>query len=251
MTKPVHLLVDGDIVAYRASCSKGPDGNPPTMDYATQRLEDHLQYLKDNLQADRISVILSDKANFRRALYEPYKANRDGTERPTLLEDLKQYLRDKHGAFALEWLEADDTMGILATEPCDELRVMVSIDKDMKQIPGYLLNPGKWAEGVQTITPELADAWFYRQLLTGDSTDNIPGCPTIGEKRAAKLLDGSSPDEWWAICKATFEKHHLDENYAVLQARLVRLLRYEDYDMATGEISLWLPDGKRELRKFS
>ena len=45
-----------------------------------------------------------------------------------------------------------------------------------------------------TITPEQGWRSFCQQLLTGDSTDNIPGLPKIGAIKAAKILDGIEHD---------------------------------------------------------
>ena len=68
-------------------------------------------------------------------------------------------------------LEADDAIGIYATS--NDNCVMVSPDKDMKQIPGTLYN----LDETITITPEDGWEWFLIQTLSGDSTDGYSGAP--------------------------------------------------------------------------
>ena len=84
--------------------------------------------------------------------------------------------------------EADDQLGIECTKD-PENAVIVSIDKDLNQIPGWhyhFLNVEKYR------VSELAGRKsFYKQTLVGDmSTDNIPGCPTIGDVKSDRILEG-------------------------------------------------------------
>jgi 5'-3' exonuclease len=66
---------------------------------------------------------------------------------------------------------------------------VVSIDKDMAQIPGWHVNPTK-DDFPRWVSEEEADYFLALQWLTGDSTDGIPGLPGIGPKKAEKLLGG-------------------------------------------------------------
>ena len=74
-------------------------------------------------------------------------------------------------------LEADDAMGIYATKLTGN--IIVSPDKDMKQIPGKLYN----LEDTITITPEEGAKWHLIQTLAGDQTDGYSGVPGIGVKK--------------------------------------------------------------------
>jgi 5'-3' exonuclease len=72
---------------------------------------------------------------------------------------------------------------------------IVSIDKDLDQIPGEHYHPGIRRQQVfirepkfYTITPEQGLYFFYYQLLIGDGSDNIKGAPGIGPKKADKIL---------------------------------------------------------------
>jgi len=74
-------------------------------------------------------------------------------------------------------------------EPC----VIVSVDKDLLQIPGFHYNFVKKEKSC--VTKEQGIKHFYTQLLTGDTSDNIQGCPGIGVAKAARFLAGLSTEE--------------------------------------------------------
>ena len=85
-------------------------------------------------------------------------------------------------------LEADDAMGIYATKHPGN--IIVSPDKDMRQIPGKLYN----MDEVIDITPEDGMQWHYIQTLAGDQTDGYSGVPGIGSSvqlRCLKSMDTS------------------------------------------------------------
>ena len=82
-------------------------------------------------------------------------------------------------------IEADDTMGIIQTAT-DEDSVIVTVDKDLLQIPGKMYNPVKDTHHVTT--PEEGWHLFLTQWLTGDSTDGYPGLKGIGPKKAKKII---------------------------------------------------------------
>ncbi len=119
-------------------------------------------------------------------------------------------------------LEADDAMGIFATK--FEGNIIVSPDKDMRQIPGKLYN----LEDTTTITPEEGAKWHLIQTLAGDQTDGYSGVPGIGVKRATTLFEKEGYS-WSTVVKA-FEDKGLTEEDALCNARLARILTDEDYD---------------------
>jgi DNA polymerase-1 len=149
-------------------------------------------------------------------------------------------------------IEADDWLGIFSTALTDanEKHVIVSGDKDLDQIPGEHHWPWK-EETSWTITNDQATRKFYEQILEGDSTDNISGCPGIGKvnaKRIVDKLDIAQPVECWeeivqqfAKALAKKEDKRCPEEVATLQARLVRILRAAEYDVTTRTVELWTP----------
>ena len=219
----------------------------------------------DRLEADDVIVCLSDDIiNFRKKLNPTYKANRASSDRPVYLYECKDWLAASYQSIGYPTLEADDVMGILASEPCSDERIMVAEDKDMLTIPGKLFRPHRTEQGILTITEAEAD-WFHMyQTLAGDATDFYPGCPGVGSKTAEELLNsmqkvvpvyreitrgknkGSVKTTWnkaeassfWEIVLSLYHKAGLSEADAILQARMARILRHCDYD---GRPLLWKP----------
>lgn len=134
-------------------------------------------------QASDYVVYLTGKDNFRKTLYPAYKANRKAP-RPKHYDALRKYLMDVEMAVVSYGEEADDLLGINQTQDT----IICSIDKDLLMIPGRHYNFVK--KQFSEIDEEEARRNFYRQLLTGDATDNIPGIHGLGPKKANDLLDG-------------------------------------------------------------
>jgi DNA polymerase I len=136
-------------------------------------------------------------------------------------------------------IEADDTLGILCTHPklVPGKRIVVTIDKDLLQIPGHHYNPDR--DEKRVVSLDGGDRWFFQQVLTGDATDNYPGCPGIGPKRASGILDATEPDTRWSAVVAAYKAMGLTEANALVQARLARILRHTDYDFERKEPILW------------
>ena len=77
------------------------------------------------------------------------------------------------------------------------------------------------------------------QTLTGDPVDGYKGCPGAGPAKAAKVL--SKAGSMWENVKREYVKAGLTEDHAILQARLARILRFEDWDSANKQPILWTP----------
>jgi 5'-3' exonuclease len=131
----------------------------------------------------------SSGSNFRYEVAEtrPYKGNRDRTHRPTHEADLRNYIIENWPTTIAEGEEADDLLGIEQTADPNNT-IIVSLDKDLDQIPGLKYN--FVADRSYEITQEQAHYNFHIQLMAGDSTDNIPGLPGVGVGKAAKALHG-------------------------------------------------------------
>ena len=113
-------------------------------------------------------------------------------------------------------------MGIYATQHPGN--IIVSPDKDMRQIPGKLYN----LETTQDITAEEGAQWHYIQTLAGDQTDGYSGVPGIGVKRAETLFNKEGYN--WSTVVTAFEDKGLTEDDALLNARLARILTIDNYD---------------------
>lgn len=238
------LLVDGDIVLYSSSvateftCNWGGDNwvlsanLQQSKDLATRYLDGLLKQFKP----EQIILCLSGHGNFRSTLNPDYKSRRKDTRKPIIYSQLKEWLVDNYDTAQFANLEADDTMGILATS--NPGSIIVSSDKDMQCVPGKLYRKEELVE----ITLEEANRYHMLQTLTGDPTDGYSGCPRIGPVSAAKALQGPPESHWEAVCKA-YEKAGLTEDDALLNARMAYILRNENYD--NGEIKLWEPPSSK------
>jgi DNA polymerase-1 len=79
------------------------------------------------------------------------------------------------------------------------------------------------------------------QTLTGDTVDGYSGVPKVGAVTANKMLaDKDMPvKDMWEIVVKAYEKAGMNEQDALQQARVARILRHGEYDKKTGEVKLW------------
>ena len=248
------LLIDADIVAYKVAAINQDDFD--FGDTGSGRFVNHDRAIRDideiiggycaTLGTNEVIICLSDPdRNFRKELYAGYKAKRTEIEKPELLQWAKDYMYREYRSFVRPRLEADDVMGILSTHPklIPGRKIIVSEDKDMVTIPGYLYNPGKPERGVRHIDHMTADRALLYQTIIGDTTDGYPGCPGAGPLSpwACNLLSAESKAEMWAEVVDCYEYHGLNEQAAILQTRCAHILRSASYNFETRKVKLWKP----------
>lgn len=243
------VLLDGDIVAYKhaSGAEVATDwGNDfwslhTDTNKAKALMNKEIEQIGAALNADKIEIAISDRANFRHKIDEGYKSGRRKSRKPIGLPCLREELMLEWKAQVRDELEADDLLGIWATDPmyhAGAKKIIVSIDKDMKTIPCYLWNQNHPELGVKKIDKREADYNHLYQTLIGDSTDGYTGCPTIGPAKAERILTASPT--WEAVVK-TFKTKDLSEEEALKQARLARILRIENYNPKKRVIKYWKP----------
>ncbi len=268
MTK---LLIDGDVIAYRAGFASektkylvtrdAPDGAGMSIsgyadDHKTAKSipgdlwsrkevqpEDQALMIADIMVKDikehyasenpTCVVYLSGVGNFRHsvATRASYKGNRSGSVPPVHLKAIRNHLIAR-GAIVSVGEEADDLLGIAATAAPGS--VICSVDKDLLQVHGRHYNFVTKEE--VTISPKQAVLNFYAQVLSGDAVDNVPGLTGIGPVKAKKALeDCKSPLDCWQTALRMYNEEFGATGYdfAVEAARLVFVRRKE------GEI--WQP----------
>lgn len=245
-----RILIDGDIIAYRASSSvqrdiDWGDGLWTCHAFLSDAKEQFYNLSEDILNREvfgddeyEIIFAFSDSHNFRKDLCDGYKANRANKRKPTCYNALVDYIKSEHHTVQLKNLEGDDVLGIYATMDGYD-SIIVSLDKDMKTIPGKFYNFG--TDELITVTKDQAKYNHMYQTLIGDVADGYPGCPKYGPVKAKKLLDSLTPDKYWEGVVKAFESQGLTEADALLQARLSYILQDGDYDTETHEVKLWLP----------
>lgn len=254
------LLIDGDIVVWRAACAAQEDidwgggifSTTADLKQAISRADMEISDYMVTLCAHRAIIALSDtNTNWRKDVLPSYKETRSGKRKPTVFYKLREHLMQTHDARWFPGLEADDVMGLYSTgKTVEGKRIIVSIDKDMRTIPGFLYNPGKRDLGVVEISETDADLAHFQQTLVGDRVDGYFGCPGVGPVKAERILEGVVPTgmtqyEWrgraWRRVVEAYEKVKLTEQDALVQARVARILRAGEYTIKTGRVALWNP----------
>lgn len=161
-----------------------------------------LRKLRDDFSPQYLAAVFDVAApTFRDQQYKEYKANR--SEMPGDLAQQIPYIRRALEAYRIPILEmpgfeADDVIGTLATKAVREGRhvYVVSSDKDMLQLVNdrvLVLNPPKDnlicdAAKVDEILGVPPERVIDVMALRGDSIDNIPGAPGIGDKGSVDLI---------------------------------------------------------------
>jgi len=244
------LLIDADVIAYNACAAVQQEVEyepgyytwSSSFEEVRDTFDALLAEITEELGSTEIKLCLTDsEGNFRKSILPTYKGKRG--KKPLVLKAFKQWLIDEREAVFRPGLEGDDCMGILATmNHKGEERIIVSIDKDMKTVPGLWC---RWPDReIVTITPEEAHYWHMTQTLTGDATDGYAGCPTIGPVKAKAILDqvaAPTRTNLWRAVVDCFEKRGLTEDDALVQARVARILQASDYDFQAKTPILWTP----------
>ncbi|WP_130832817.1 DNA polymerase I [[Erwinia] mediterraneensis] len=198
------ILVDGSSYLYRAYHAFPPltnsAGEPTGAMYGVLNM---LKSLLTQYKPSHVAVVFDAKGKtFRDELFEHYKSHR-----PPMPDDLRSQTAPLHEMvramglplLAISGVEADDVIGTLALEAAKQGRpVLISTgDKDMAQLVSphitlintmnnTILGPEE-VEQKFGVPPELIIDFL---ALMGDSSDNIPGVPGVGEKTAQALLQG-------------------------------------------------------------
>ena len=238
----MNLLIDADYIVYKccAACETEIDYGEDVIFVTSNYSDAYKAVTRDisNIQNQfgnfaKPILFFSDSKNFRKKISPDYKGHRN-RKKPCGYKRVIRDLRINYEVIVMKTLEADDAMGIYATAHPGNM--IVSPDKDMRQIPGKLYN----LTDTTYITPEEGAKWHLIQTLAGDQTDGYSGVPGIGVKRAETLFDKEGYS-WQTVLKA-FNDKGLTEEVALLNARLARILTLDDYDTKRQEPILWTPE---------
>lgn len=199
-------IIDGSSLLYRAFYAlpptmTSPDGVPTNAVYGFLRM---LLSLYRELDPAYVAVTFDkDRQTFRTEMYDGYKA----TRKPAPAELVPQFdliLEVMHvmgvAVYSLSGYEGDDVLGTLSARYQKELPVaIVTGDRDALQLASdrttvYLTQKG--ISSMSEMTPKAVEEKYGitpsqvidMKALMGDTADNIPGVPGIGEKTALKLL---------------------------------------------------------------
>lgn len=205
---------------------------------AKQMVDNNCQSIADKSGKEVTPVVLiAGDGNFRNRLatIKPYKGTREAHAKPLMYNRLRDYLLGEYDTQVIHDQEVDDELAIIqsAAIRAGRASIIVSVDKDMLQVPGWHRNPNK---GFQRVSEDSGLLTLYRQAAMGDTTDNIGGAYKVGPV-AAKTLFPAGMDElalWNALVacyQTSIDKHGdkyggLDAYDAALEnMRLVYLRR--------------------------
>lgn len=189
----MRAFIDLDIILYRCLFAGQRDelGYYRQLQICDNKIED----IVDTLEPDGFVLVTSGGHNFREKITPTYKANRKGMERPEYLHDARKYFKKYWDAVVTHGYEADDYIAMSAKKH----DVVVSIDKDFMQlgVPIY-----DWVKN-ELFVPKDPMLYFWIQMLTGDSADNVEGLknpakahykspPNFTQPTAAEVLEGKN-----------------------------------------------------------
>lgn len=173
------------------------------------------------------------------ATLQPYKGNRT-QDKPFHYDLIRSYLMEKYGAEMISGQEADDELGIQATENIGN-SIICSIDKDLLTVPGqhYNYSSKEW----KSISEVEASRNFYTQMVEGDTTDNVPSLAKtlaiLGNKEAGldlirhkyikiakeKLTNMLTEEEMFKYVFDLYTGYGVEEKYILEIGRLLRIRR--------------------------
>lgn len=198
------ILVDGSSYLFRAYYAPphltNSSGEPTGAIYGVVNM---LKSLMNQYQPTHMAVVFDAKGKtFRNDLYEDYKANR-----PPMPDDLRTQIAPLHEIIqamglplvVIDYVEADDVIGTLAKYAAEagHHTLISTSDKDMAQLVNDRVTLINTFDN-RISTPEAVverfgvrpDQIIDYLALMGDSSDNIPGMPGVGEKTAQAILQG-------------------------------------------------------------
>jgi len=241
-------IIDGDGLAFHSLRE--------TLSESLEALDDKFQNLFEKTGAEYYLLFISKGKYFRHDVFPDYKVKRReySRDRVSFVKTLKAVLEDKYGAEYVYGVEADDLCAYYYQRLEDYETILCSPDKDLltcipnKNKAGHFNYTYKIADDNEpTIqgwwvdtTPEQAEWNFWASMITGDSSDGIPGIFRKGIKYVNKLFEDKTTDELpKVVFDAFIEAYGISKGIFEFQKhyRLLHLLDCdEDYLRELGEV---------------
>ncbi|MFV8788786.1 5'-3' exonuclease H3TH domain-containing protein, partial [Yersinia enterocolitica] len=271
------ILVDGSSYLYRAYHAFPPltnsKGEPTGAMYGVLNM---LRSLLLQYRPSHVAVVFDAKGKtFRDELFAEYKSHR-----PPMPDDLRAQIEPLHQMvkamglplLVVSGVEADDVIGTLAqeAEKAGHAVLISTGDKDMAQLVtpnitlintmnNAILGPQEVCEKYG-VPPELIIDFL---ALMGDSSDNIPGVPGVGEKTAQALLQGLGgldslfsnldkiPTLTFRGAKTMSAKLEQNKDVAYLSYKLATIKTDVELDVTCDELNVSAPDDEQLHQLFS
>jgi len=251
-----ELLIDGDLYAFSTSIALQKE-NPFVEgefefdeDLGATVLKGRIEEQVKKWNADKVTIALScpREENFRLTqVCDSYKHNRKESKKPIGLSSMRTVLEENYDVITEPCLEADDLLGLMATNPNrNSRRIVISWDKDVTALEGETYNPQK--DVYKKVSKQVSIRFFLYQCLIGDSADGYKGIKRIGPKKAKPFIAGLNPLSiaWEKIVELAERQGHGEkeeaEAWMLTQARMAWILRDEDYDWENKKVRLWTPE---------
>jgi 5'-3' exonuclease len=222
-------LIDGDSLLYY---SMGAE----TLEKGTEDLDSRIQTILNHCKCSVFIGFLTGRDGYRYSVSPSYKANRKHRPKPIIFYALREYLKQVYSFKEFPGLEADDLVSYYSQNSEGIKTTICSPDKDvLYQCVGRHFNYQK-LEFIETSEWD-SEKFLWKQILMGDSTDNIPGIPGVGIKTAENWLKDRENDIGGFAFKKYVEKFGVVEGLIqfYINFKLVYLLKSkQDINRETG-----------------
>lgn len=247
----MKAIIDADIIPYEYGSMKDLEsGDLLPWEIVRHMVDVRIQQILEATKADEQVFYLTDSPNNFRlntATILPYKGHRP-VEKPEYYKLIQQHLTDNYDAVLVSGWEADDQCGIdqwVCCCTCDEYglsnpkdynTVICTRDKDLNMIPGwhYQWSCGNQQERLWFQNETSAIRCFYKQLLTGDPTDNIVGLFGVGNKSqlVKKIDEIETEQDMFLHCLTEYRRRfgNYAEQFMLENGTLLWILRTPNVD---------------------
>lgn len=224
----LKLLVDADPLVYRSGFASqetvedeyiGTAVRAQPVEFALHIVKTSIEAMQDAVQNHfgkskiHTALVLSgpDNYRFKLATIRPYKGSRSPTL-PVHYQKIRDYLTGQYGAKVVHRREADDEISIRAWRSWragERNYVVATVDKDLDQIPGWHYDYMKHVfYFVDEVDAQMA---LWRQILSGDPSDDVPGAWRFGPVSAKNAVDYCyenlfTPEQIWTYILDVYEQ---------------------------------------------
>jgi 5'-3' exonuclease len=193
------VLVDADSLVwsscYRQKESIQDDGFN-TLEDAKLKFDEVFMKIINTIETsydiDKVITFNDAKGNFRKEVSKSYKANRINADKPPVLNELHQYVKEQYNSIQGQGVETDDIVATywktLSTTFGRNEVLIVSIDKDYKQLPCIIYDYHYKKQCYYDISEQEARRNFYEQMIMGDTADNVNYCKGYGKGYCLKAF---------------------------------------------------------------
>jgi len=209
----MKVICDADSISFLLGWSFKTQNLDQSPESYTKAIQITDQFISDILVGAKATEYMGFLGGvhptFRHLSNHEYKANR-GLTKPDWYNQwaglvnlrLKNYWKFNY----IEGIEAEDAVSMIAHHYNYKDTVIAHIDKDLMQIPGLHYNYS--TQEANLVSSTEAARSLYKQVLMGDTTDNLPGIPGIGKKKALVILsNGNNSTDFMMLALDAFIKH--------------------------------------------